>query len=215
MKKSSTEPVGEKKTAVDSNRRKTKDLFRKKQERIIKKATKLFMKKGYAQSSMREISKVTGIDISNLYYFIKSKEEILFLAFDMLHGPAADLFEKHGIFDIEDPELQLRTAIRELARINYENRDEILFFYRESKALPKKSLKVILERESRLVGHFEAILKKLAENRTLNVDDRSFAANMIVYQSSFYPLRNWNLGKYSKEEVMDLMEKTIMKTIVG
>jgi AcrR family transcriptional regulator len=173
------------------------------------------MKKGYAQSSMREISKVTGIDISNLYYFIKSKEEILFLAFDMLHGPAADLFEKHGIFDIEDPELQLRTAIRELARINYENRDEILFFYRESKALPKKSLKVILERESRLVGHFEAILKKLAENRTLNVDDRSFAANMIVYQSSFYPLRNWNLGKYSKEEVMDLMEKTIMKTIVG
>jgi AcrR family transcriptional regulator len=31
------------------------------------------MKKGYAQTSMREISKATGIDIRNLYYFIKSK----------------------------------------------------------------------------------------------------------------------------------------------
>jgi AcrR family transcriptional regulator len=199
----------------DSIQRKTNELFRKKQERIIKKATKLFMKKGYAQSSMREISKVTGIDISNLYYFIKNKEEILFLAFDMLHSPAADLFEKHRIFDIEDPELQLRTAIRELARINYENKDEILFFYRESKALPKKSLKVILERESRLVGHFEAILKKLADSKNLNVEDCSFTANMIVYQSSFYPLRNWNMRKYSKEEVMDRMENAIMKAIVG
>jgi len=63
------------------------DLFQKRQAQIIKKATKLFMKKGYAQTSMREISNATGIDIRNLYYFIKNKAEILFLAFDILHKP--------------------------------------------------------------------------------------------------------------------------------
>ena len=63
----------------ESKPRRNNDLFQKRQTQIIKKATKLFMKKGYAQTSMREISKATGIDIRNLYYFIKSKEEILFL----------------------------------------------------------------------------------------------------------------------------------------
>ena len=53
--------------------RKDNSLYQKRQLHILKKATQLFIKKGYAQTSMREISKATGIDIRNLYYFIKSK----------------------------------------------------------------------------------------------------------------------------------------------
>jgi TetR/AcrR family transcriptional regulator, cholesterol catabolism regulator len=199
---------------LDSTRKKNNEPFRKKQLKIIKKATKLFTQKGYAQSSMREISKVTNIDISNLYYFIKSKEEILFLAFDMIHSPAADLFEKHGIFNIENPEEQLRTAIRRLTEINYDYRNEILLLYRESKVLPKNFLKIILSRESRLVSHFEEILKNGVEMKLFNIEDTSYAANMIVYLSSIYPLRRWNLKTYTKEELLDLTEKTILKTIM-
>ena len=61
------------------------NILQKRQLQIVKKPAKLFTKKGYAQTSMREISKATGIDISNLYYFIESKEEILFRVFEMIH----------------------------------------------------------------------------------------------------------------------------------
>lgn len=194
-------------------KRKNSDLFRKNQLKIVNRATKLFMKQGYAQTSMRQIAKAADIDIGNLYYFIKRKDDILFLAFDMLHSPAADLFEKHNIFDIEAPEDQLRKAIRELVSINYDFKDEILLLYRESKVLPKNFLKIIMERESRLVHHFEEILRKLATKEDFNIPNPSFVANMIVYQSSLYPLRKWNLDDCAKETLVDDTEAYIINAI--
>ncbi len=197
------------------SKRKSSDLFRKNQLKIVKKATKLFMQQGYAQTSMRQIAKAAGIDIGNLYYFIKRKDEILFLAFDMLHSPAAELFEKRNIFDIEEPEDQLRAAIRELVSINYDFKDDILLLYRESKVLPKMFLKIIMERESRLVRHFEEILKKLATTDGFTIPNPSFIANMIVYQSSLYPLRKWNLNECPKDSLMEYTEAYIMNAIKG
>ena len=148
--------------------RRNNDLFQKRQMQIINKATKLFMKKGYAQTSMREISKATGIDIRNLYYFIKSKEEILFLVIDMIHRPELELFEKQGIMNIDDPIEQLRTAIHGLIDNGYDYGDEILLLYRESKSLPKRLLKVILARESQVIARIEEILKKGMERRVFH-----------------------------------------------
>jgi len=194
-------------------KRKSSDLYKKNQLKIIKKATNLFMKNGYVQTSMRQIAKAAGIDIGNLYYFIRRKDQILFLAFDMLHTPAAELFEKHNIFDIKEPEDQLRKAVRELVSINYDYKEQILLLYRESKALPKNFLKIILQRESLLVRHFEEILHKLAVKEGFHIQNSAFVANMIVYQSSLYPLRRWNMGECAREELMDDTEAYIMSAI--
>jgi AcrR family transcriptional regulator len=198
----------------ESAPKKNNDLFQKRQLQIIKKATKLFMKKGYAQTSMREISKATGIDISNLYYFIKSKEEILFRVFEMIHQPEIDLFEKQGIMDIDDPIEQLRTVIRELLDFGYDYGEEILLLYRESKVLPKSLLKIILARESHFVAQIQEILKKGLERNVFYFEDASFTANTIVYELSMHPLRSWNLKKYSKEELINLLEKHVMKAVM-
>jgi hypothetical protein len=37
---------------------------------------------------------------------------------------------------------------------------------------------------------------------------------MILYQLSIYPLRHWNMKKYSKQELIDLIEKNVMKTVL-
>jgi Transcriptional regulator len=198
----------------ESKPRRNNDLFQKRQMQIIRKATKLFIKKGYAQTSMREISKATGIDIRNLYYFIKSKEEILFLVFEMIHRPEIELFEKQGIMSIDDPIEQLKTVIHELIDFGYDYGEEILLLYRESKALPKRLLKIILARESLVVTHIEEILKKGRARKVFHLEDASFTANMIVYQLSLHPLRNWNMKKYSKEELINRLEKHVMKTVI-
>ena len=46
---------------------------------IVKKATRLFIKKGYAQTTMRDIAGATNINLGNLYNYIASKEDILCL----------------------------------------------------------------------------------------------------------------------------------------
>lgn len=198
----------------EAKTRRNNDLFQKRQRQIINKATKLFMKKGYAQTSMREISKATGIDIRNLYYFIKSKEEILFLVIEMIHQTEIELFEKQGILDIDDPILQLRTVIRELVNFVYHYDREILLLYRESKSLPKRLLKVILARESRVVARIEEILKKGLERKVFQFKDANFTANMIVYELSLHALRNWNMKKYTKEELIHLLENHVIKAVL-
>ena len=56
----------------DHETKKCSDLFKKRQMQIIKKATKLFMNKGYAQTTMRDISKATGINLGDVYNYISS-----------------------------------------------------------------------------------------------------------------------------------------------
>ncbi len=195
--------------------KKSSDLFLKRQSQIIKKATKLFMKQGYAQTSMREISKATGIDIRNLYYFIRSKEEILFLVIEMIHRRELELFEKKGFTSIEDPVLQLRTVIREFIDAGFGYGQEILLLYRESKSLPKRLLKVILSRESQVVARIEEILRRGREKNVFQFEDASFTANMIVYELSLHALRNWNMKQYSKEELSDLLETHVIKAVTA
>ncbi|HDQ04691.1 MAG TPA: TetR/AcrR family transcriptional regulator [Deltaproteobacteria bacterium] len=190
-----------------------KNLFQKRQMQIISKATKLFMKKGYAQTSMRDISRATGIDISNLYYFIKNKEEILFLVFNMLHRPELELFEKKAIMSIDNPIEQLKAVIHGLINSGYSYDNEILLLYRESKSLPKRLLKDILKKESLVVSQIEDILKKGKARKVFQVEDTSLTANLIAYELSLYPLRKWNMKKYTKKELAGLMEKSIMKMV--
>ena len=59
----------------DQNQKNASDPVRQeaihdKRAKIIKKATRLFIKKGYAQTTMRDISKATGINLGNLYIYI-------------------------------------------------------------------------------------------------------------------------------------------------
>jgi len=205
----------EKKDAVNRlGGRKDSPLYKKRQLHILKKATRLFIKKGYAQTTMREIAAATGIDIRNLYYFIKSKEQILFLVFEMLHNSVYGNFKKDEILNIDDPAQQLRTAVREMINSGYDYSDEILLMYRESKSLSKRLLKVILESEHQVFERIEEILKKGVERKVFLIQDTSFTANMILYQLSIYPLRHWNMKKYSRQELIDLIEKNVMKTVL-
>ncbi len=190
------------------------EKYSKKLLQIAEKSTKLFIKKGYAQSSMREISKVTGVNLGNLYNFIERKEDILAVVFDLFHNPEENWYKKYDIQNIDDPVVQLRTAVGKGLEIACRNQQEIVLMYREFKALPKKWTKSVLQRESNFVRFFEEILKRGIERGVFSVSDPFLAANMIVYQISMFPLRNWNLGDYSDEEALKLIEDYIIKPIV-
>ena len=178
------------------------ELVRIRRLQIARGAAKLFVKKGYHRTSIRDISKATSLTIGNLYDYISKKEDILFLVFDVFHSTWTTALEEKGVFEIDDPMEQLRTAIRVLLELTNENRDMVLLMYTESKALPKNFLKIILERESKLVECFEKILRRGVEKGVIKVKDYFLLANIIVYLVSLEPLRGWNLRKhYEVEEI--------------
>ena len=152
------------------------------QSKIIKKATRLFNKKGYAQTTMRDISTATGINLGNLYSYISSKEDILCLSFEIYHDPAIEWFEREGILKIEDPKEQLKTALHQMLAMIHDVMKDVLMMYRETRVLPHKYLKIVLKKESDLVTIFEDIIARGAKQKVFNVKDPFFAANMLVFQ---------------------------------
>lgn len=206
--------VGKKASTKKTNQNGVEQIYSKKLLHIAEKSTKLFIKKGYAQSSMREISKVTGVNLGNLYNFIECKEDILGVVFDIFHNPEENWYNRYDIENIDDPEEQLRTAVNKALEVACKNQHEIVLMYREFKALPQKWTKKVLQRESNMVLFFEQILKRGMEKHIFSIEDPFFAANMIVYQVSMYPMRNWNLKKYSEPEALKLIEDYIIRPVL-
>jgi AcrR family transcriptional regulator len=191
------------------------ELVRKKRLQIALGASKLFIKKGYPQSTMREISEATGLTIGNLYDYINTKEDVLCLVFDVFHSTWSHQLEEEGILDIEDPVEQLRMAIRKRLELVNRVRDMVLLMYTESKLLPRDSLKRVLKKESRLIGVFERVLKNGIKKRVFRVKDPFFAANVITYLLSIEPLRGWNLkNKYSVPGIDRRLEEYILKLVL-
>jgi len=192
---------------------KNSELVLEKRLRIAKAASKLFIKKGYFSTTMREISKASGLTIGNLYDYITKKEDVLYLVFDVFHSIWVNRLEEKGVFEIEDPVKQLKTAIQRMLELTNEYRDMVLLMYTESKSLPKGFLKIILEKESSLVQCFEKILKRGVEGGIFKIKDPFLLANIIVYLLSIEPLRGWNFKRYKIEEIDDFIEEFILGVV--
>lgn len=191
-----------------------KSPFDKKQAMIVKKASKLFIKKGYSQTSMRDIAKATAMNLGGLYHYINSKADILCIAFNSYHDLTMDALARKGVLDIEDPKEQLRETLRQTIQSSYSVNNDVLMMYRETHLLPPKVMKSVLSRENELVKLFEGIIERGIKRKIFNVTDPFYAANMIVFQASIYSLRSWNLKRYSREEYLTLTEETILKAII-
>ena len=60
--------------------------YDQKLEFILRTAARIFAEKGYHPTTMRDISRATRVSLAGLYYYCKSKEELLFLIQDNCFG---------------------------------------------------------------------------------------------------------------------------------
>src|SRR5262245_57875367 len=90
----------------------SQDLTRydQKLERILRTAARIFAEKSYHSTSMRDISRATGVSLSGLYHYCRSKEELLFLIQDHCFGRVLERLEQR-IDGIDDPFEELRIFI--------------------------------------------------------------------------------------------------------
>jgi AcrR family transcriptional regulator len=169
------------------------------QKQICRGAIRVFRKKGFHATSMREIAKSARISLGNLYDYIEKKEDILFLAHrDILENVYQAFDEAARRFD--DPVLQMVSILREVVKRTFELREEILFCYTENKSLDKKYLKEILRKESEFVGKIEALIRKGVDLGLFRCEEPGITANVIWYDMSILALRGWNiLPRYSLE----------------
>jgi AcrR family transcriptional regulator len=79
-------------------------------EFILRNAARIFAEKNYHSTTMRDISRATGVSLAGLYHYCKSKEELLFLIQDHCFGRVLERLEQ-CTRDIEDPFEKLRILV--------------------------------------------------------------------------------------------------------
>src|SRR5436309_12978554 len=84
--------------------------YDQKLEHILRTSARIFAEKSYHSTSMRDISRATGVSLAGLYHYCKSKEELLFLIQDQCFGRVSESLEQR-IKDIDDPFEKLRIFI--------------------------------------------------------------------------------------------------------
>lgn len=106
---------------------------------LLNTARKAFLQKGYKAVSMREISKMSGIGLSNIYNYFSSKDELLTVVLRPLLNEMDRMLERHNkpdglSLDIFTSEDYIRSSLNEIMRIvtNYHQEIKLLFLYSQS-----------------------------------------------------------------------------------
>jgi AcrR family transcriptional regulator len=208
-----TEKKGLEKREVGTSVR-DKLLVETRRNQIIQAANEMFTRKGFHQTTIKDICEAPGLGPGTLYNYIHKKEDILYLVYDklttMLNKPARDLIEGHEI----EPLDQLKDFLRETIDIVWDNQELILLMDRETAALDKESLYTVLKKESKYVRYVEEILARAKETGAIQNTNTEIAANIIAYLLAFIALRRWNLkNRFNEQEIKSGLVDFIMRAL--
>jgi AcrR family transcriptional regulator len=171
-------------------------------QQILRTAAALFFKNGYAQTTTRQIAQACGISQSNLYYYVKSKEDFFDLFVEMTTGA----FEEYdaeirsqlpGISRAE----ALKRKIREGLTLIDSIQDMMLFWYRESGTMGRRQLDQLIDQEFKSNELIRKIIEEGCRTGEFKVEDAGLAAYQILMLEHMWALKRWHLRKkYSLEK---------------
>lgn len=182
-------------------------------EVLIKSATDLFAKKGYLDTSIRDIGNAAKVNPSLIYHYFKNKEEILFIIVERF-----SLFQLNYLQQIpsmeSDPVEGLRRVIFQYLLWNREYGDEIKITVEEISHLRGRYKKDILSYQRKIFNNFKNQLIKLDQLGMLS------QGNLSVICFSIFGMINWfyrwfkESGQLSDEGVANQMIEDIFSGII-
>lgn len=79
-------------------------------DHLLKGAAKVFYEKGYGQASLRDIARATRMSLAGIYYYVSSKEELLFQIQKHCFEEVLKSLRSR-LVGVEDPQQRLRVLI--------------------------------------------------------------------------------------------------------
>jgi AcrR family transcriptional regulator len=147
---------------------------------LIDVATKLFLERGFHNTSIRDIVRACTFNIASLYMYVSSKEDILYLvAQELMNTIARELSETVLIPD--SPKRSLEIGFANYCRIVDRFRRHIRLLYREVAFLPPESRQNVLGTVSDVISYFERIVAQgTAQGAFRDVSPRLTALDIMI-----------------------------------
>ena len=192
-------------------------LVQRKRADLVASAVPLFIRKGYHQTTTREIAAAVGWSIGSLYEYVKSKEDILYLVCDAIHSEMEAALR--GDLREDGPaRATLEAAVASYITTCDRMQDSILLIYKETSSLPQPARRYVLENESRITAIFQEILERGRADGSLHLDSAKSAALMahnIVVLGHMWAFRRWALAKSYKLRDYIQMQTSLILSEMG
>ncbi len=185
----------------------------KKHKQIVEGACKVFFQKGYHPTSIREISEAAGMSMGQLYHYISSKDDVLFLIHRHMQTSWYKYLAENLREDVDDPVKTFTDAIRLTIEFHSTHKKLIQFIYSESKYLSKQHLKVVLQMDDKNVVQFWRDLLVDVQRKTGLDIDINACANILVFLNVFMPLRGWNLKDRPSDVYKQQLVEFVLKAV--
>jgi AcrR family transcriptional regulator len=157
---------------------------------VLKTSAAIFAEKGYHSTSIRDIARATEMSLSGLYYYFKSKDELLFLIQDYCFSTVIE--DCHKLLDgVDDPVHRLKLLIENHLHYFVHNMNEMKVLSHEANSISGDLFRKVNSKKRQYVDLVMALLEEIArEHRVRGVDLR-------VATFSLFGMMNWIYNWYN------------------
>jgi len=184
-------------------------------ELILRTSARIFAEKSYHSTSMRDISRATGVSLAGLYHYCKSKEELLFLIQDHCFGRVLERLEQRTK-GIEDPFAKLRIFIDNHLSFFAANMAEMKVLSHEAESLAGDLHKHVSTKKERYARVARKILREIADQERTNI-----RIDLTVATYALFGMMNWIYnwydprGKLSVNQLVDNITRLFLTGFVS
>jgi AcrR family transcriptional regulator len=176
-------------------------LTEMKQRQIVERASAVLFEKGFHGTSIRDIAAACDMSMGQLYHYISSKDDILFL----MHLYSQEQWYRRladaGFEQITDPVAKLEHGLRISMKYLSENRALIQFIFTESKYMDREHLRKALDLDDRnVVGFYRHLISEIP-GRTADGKRAQLAGSIVAFLCTFLALRGWNVDLHDEADV--------------
>jgi AcrR family transcriptional regulator len=185
-----------------------KDFSRydQKLEFILRNVARIFAEKGYHSTSMRYISRETNVSLAGLYYYCRSKEELLFLIQDNCFGRVLERLEER-LREASDGVEKLRLVIENHLSFFAANMAEMKVLSHEADSLEGEMREHVSGKKQQYTKLVRRILAEAQQQQREGQGRQKIDLTVATY--ALFGMMNWIYNWYDpngKLSVNDLVD---------
>lgn len=190
-------------------------LVEERRRQIIQAALHLIATKGIQKTGIREIARASGMTIGNLYHYVGTREDIIYLAFNYGLDQVRKLIrEINDLCETLEPREALKIAIDRYIRYHHANWEGTVFLYKEMGSFSPSLRLPVIEVNSHMHDVFIRIIKKGCKAGVFAAADIDMVASTIVSMGDMWALKRWQFKKnYSLDKYISSLTQMILGSI--
>jgi AcrR family transcriptional regulator len=185
--------------------------YDQKLEFILRTSARIFAEKGYHSTSMRDISRETGVSLAGLYYYCKSKEELLFLIQDNCFGRVLERLQQ-----------RLQETIGPIEKLRFVIENHLSFFaanMSEMKVLSHEADSLAGEMHEHVSGkkhEYTQLVRRILSEAQTQQQSGGQKIDLTVATYALFGMMNWIYnwydprGKLSVTELVDNISRLFL-----